>query len=326
MKVAVDAMGGDYAPREVVAGGLDAARGDPSLHVVLVGQTDAVEAEIRACGGAPSNLTVHHAADVVDMGDKPVESLKRKPDCSILRTVQLVATRQADSCVAAGSTGAAVAAAMMTLPRLPGVRRPGIAVPIPARNRAGVCLLVDAGANPECRPVHLLQYGVMGSNYYRLMYGEAEPRVALVSIGEEESKGNLLVKESTRLLKRAAVRFSGNAEGKDLFRGNCDVAVADGFVGNIILKTAEGMAEFFFGLLKEILPGDPRPVLGALARRTDYAEFGGAPLLGMDGVVFISHGRSDRRAIANAIRAAARSVSANVRGELTRGLTDEGGE
>jgi len=302
-------MGGDFAPKEVVAGSLDAARGDAALEVILVGRAEEVEAAAHEAGGLPRNARIVHAPDVIGMGETPVDALKRKPGASILRTMQIVASRDAESCVAAGSTGAAVAAAMMCLSRLKGVKRPGIAVPFPAANRSGVCLVIDVGANPSCRPDHLLQYGVMGSNYYRAMYQEPSPRVALLSIGEEEGKGNLLVKEASKLLKAAPVRFLGNAEGKDLFRGACDVAVTDGFVGNILLKAVEGVGEFLMDLLAKALPKENRGILADLARRVDYAEFGGAPLLGMEGMVMIAHGRSDRRAIANAVRAAGRAGS-----------------
>lgn len=307
MRVAVDAMGGDFAPREVVAGAVAAAREDRGLEVLLVGKEPRVRAELAALPDVPDRVRVIDAPDVIEMADSPVESLKKRPGSSILRAMRLVAEGEASSCVAAGSTGAAVAAAMMCLPRLKGVKRPGIAVPFPASNRTGACLVIDVGANPACRPEHLLQYAVMGSNYFRAAFGEPAPRVALLSIGEEEGKGNQLVKDATRLLKSAPIRFIGNAEGKDLFRGGCEVAVTDGFVGNIILKSTEGFAEFLLSLLKEKLPPEHRAILGELARRVDYAEFGGAPLLGMAGTVMICHGRSDRRAIANAVRAAARA-------------------
>jgi glycerol-3-phosphate acyltransferase PlsX len=212
----------------------------------------------------------------------------------------------------------------MTLKRLPGVRRPGIAVPMPAHNAHGVCLLIDAGANPACRPHHLHQYAIMGANYYREIFEEESPRVSLVSIGEEETKGTNLTKEAAKLLRGSALNFVGNMEGRDLFGGACEVAVADGFVGNIILKSAEGFAEMLLGMIHEVLAGSSPEALRDIARRMDYAEFGGAPLLGVDGIVMICHGRSDRRAIANAIRACTRAVAHNLNENIVRGLTSEG--
>ena len=323
MRVAVDAMGGDHAPREVVAGGIDAARSEPDSSVLLVGDREAIERELAVAGGAPANVRIVHASQQIGMGDSPVEALKRNPDASILRTVQLIAAGEADACIAAGSTGAAVAAAMMALPRLPGVKRPAIAVPFPARNRHGVCLLLDVGANPACRPSHLYQYAIMGANYFRSVFGEQNPRVALVSIGEEEAKGNQLVKETTKLLRGSAVNFVGNAEGRDLFGGACEVGVTDGFVGNVILKAAEGFAEVVLGMVADLVREHNPALLKDLARKVDYAEYGGAPLLGVQGIVMICHGRSDRRAIANAIRVGARAVARHVNADIVRGLTTE---
>ena len=323
MRVAVDAMGGDKAPRELVAGALEVARNDDDYEILLFGDRAQVEPELREQGGAPDNVRVIHAGEVISMGASPVEALKKNPDASILRAIQALGAGEADACVAAGNTGAAVAASMMTLKRLPGVRRPGIAVPFPARNRHGVCLLIDVGANPNCRPAHLYQYAIMGANYYRSMFGEESPRVALVSIGEEESKGTSLTKEAGELLRNGPVQFVGNAEGRDLFGGACEVGVADGFVGNIILKAAEGFAEVTLALVADLLTAANPRVLQDLARRVDYAEYGGAPLLGVDGVVMICHGRSDRRAIANAIRAARRAVKEHINANIIEGLSHE---
>ncbi|MCZ6785710.1 MAG: phosphate acyltransferase PlsX [Planctomycetota bacterium] len=322
MRIAVDAMGGDHAPHEVVAGALDAARHNKAIEVILVGDETSIRREFDQQGGAPGNVRVVHASDVVGMTESPVEAIKKRPDTSILRTIQQMHEGHADACIAAGSTGAAVAASMMTLSRLPGVRRPGIAVPFPARNRHGVCLLLDVGANPNCRPVHLAQYAVMGASYFRAMFDEAEPRVALVSIGEEESKGTELVKNAARVMRKEPLNFVGNVEGRDLFGGACEVAVTDGFVGNIILKAAEGFAEVLLGIVGELADSNPA-MLKDLARRVDYAEFGGAPLLGIDGIVLICHGRSDRRAIANAVRAAAKAVTLDINAHIVAGLTEE---
>lgn len=324
MRVAVDAMGGDHAPAALVAGALDAAKGAPEVGIDLVGRSADLEEEVERLGGAPGHVAVVHADQVVEMGDSPVEALRRRPESSILKALQRMQQGKADAVVSAGSTGAAVAASMMVLGRLPGVRRPGIAVPIPARNAHGVCLLIDAGANPNCRPHHLFQYGVMGANYYAKIFGAESPRVALVSIGEEDAKGNTLTRDAAKLFRESPVRFVGNVEGRDLFGGACEVAVADGFVGNIILKASEGCAEMVFGMFSEALGSRNPEALRKVMGQVDYAEWGGAPLLGVNGVVVISHGRSDRRAIANAIRVAARAVNQHLNETIVRGLSRAG--
>jgi len=323
VRVAVDAMGGDHAPRELVAGALEAVRADEALTVLLVGPEDRLRAELAEAGdgsaaGGPDRVSIVHAGDVIGMDAKPVEALRAHPDASILRAMGLVAKGEADGVVAAGSTGAAVAAATLSLKRLPGVRRPGIAVPLPASNEKGVCLLIDAGANPNGRAHHLAQYAVMGANFYREVYGLDDPRVGLVSIGEEETKGIHLTRDAAQLLRAdEQVRFIGNIEGRGLFGGACEVAVADGFVGNIILKSAEGLAEMLLGTLKSMLgsSGDSDRL-----RQFDYAENGGAPMLGVDGAVMICHGRSDRRAIRNAVLNCARAIDHHVNDKIVAGL------
>jgi len=320
LRLAVDAMGGDHAPRELVAGAVEAARRDSDIEILLVGREDEIRAELDGHGDVPSTVRVVHAKDVVSMAEKPVEALKRSPDTSILKAMRLVAEREADAVIAAGSTGAVVAACAFALKRLPGVRRPGIAVPFPARNDKGVTLLIDAGANPQCRPIHLAQYAVMGQNYYRSVWGVEKPRVGLVSIGEEETKGNAFTKESAEAIRATDVTFVGNVESRSLFSGECEVAVADGFVGNIILKAAEGTAELLLGKVKSAIGAKDPDTFRAVAREFDYAEFGGAPLLGVDGTVIVCHGRSDRRAIMNAIVVAARAIAGHVNERIVAGL------
>jgi glycerol-3-phosphate acyltransferase PlsX len=312
MRVAVDAMGGDHAPRAVVSGCLQAARDEPEHEILLVGRRAPVAAEIDAQGGA-SNITVVDAGEAVPMDEPPVEALKRRPDASILQALRLVGRGEADAVVSAGSTGATVAAALLTLKALPGVGRPGIAVPLPSRNRRGVCLLLDAGANPDSRAQHLRQYAFMGVNYYRRAYGVESPRVALISMGEEEHKGTRLTREVTGLLRGSPLEFVGNVEARGLFGGACEVAVADGFVGNLILKTVEGLGELLLAKRGENLAQ-------SIAKEIDYAEFGAAPLLGVDGCVMICHGRSRERAIANAIRAAVRVIGQRVHESILDGL------
>jgi glycerol-3-phosphate acyltransferase PlsX len=312
-------MGGDHAPHEVVAGALTAAHAENSLEILIVGQQDRLESELESQGGAPDNLSVVHAPDAIAMGESPVEAVKKRPEASILVACGLVREGRAQALIAAGSTGATVAACAMKLKRLKGVRRPGIAVPMPSGNRHGITLLMDAGANPACRPHHLQQYAVMGANYYREMWGEKNPRVALVSIGEEDTKGTSLTKEAATLLRETDVNFVGNVE--QIFSDRCEVALADGFVGNIVLKTAEAVGEMVFGMLAEVVAGSDPVAFKNIASRMDYAEFGGAPLLGVDGTVLICHGRSDRKAIANAIRAGARAVGHHVNDNIVKGLT-----
>ena len=320
MRIAIDAMGGDFAPREVVAGALIAARDRVAREILLVGRRNEVEAEIEAQGGAPANISVVDAPDVIEMAASPVEALKRTPGASILVALQQLRLDNADAVLAAGSTGAAVAASMMVLKRLKGVKRPGIAIPLPSNNAHGVGLLLDAGANPNCRPRNLLQYAVMGTAYYRQVFGEENPRVGLVSIGEEETKGNALTKDAAKLLRHSGLNFVGNVESRNVFGGACDVAVCDGFVGNIILKTAEGVVELMMGMTAEVLKDRDPQALHSVAKRLDYAEFGGAPLLGFERLVTICHGRSDRRAISNAIRASARAVDKHMGDRIIEGL------
>jgi glycerol-3-phosphate acyltransferase PlsX len=318
-------MGGDHAPQELVAGGVDAARQDPAIEVVLVGREDAIRAELAKHEDVPANICTFHASEVVSMDDKPVEALKARPDSSILRALQIVRAGEADAVVGAGSTGAVVAASTMSLKRLRGVRRPGIAVPFPARNETGVALLLDAGANPNCRAHHLAQYAVMGANYFESVWGVKNPRVGLVSIGEEDTKGNTLTKEAAERIRATDVNFVGNVEGRGLFGGDIDVAVTDGFVGNIILKSAEGVAELLLGRVKSVVgKSDPKTFMD-IAKSFDYAEFGGAPLLGVDGTVIVCHGRSDRRAICNAILVASRAVARHVNEQIVAGLSGKSG-
>ncbi|MHC4450411.1 MAG: phosphate acyltransferase PlsX [Planctomycetota bacterium] len=323
MRLAVDAMGGDHAPKELVAGAIEAARKDAAIEILLVGREDEVRAELEQHSDVPASLSVVHAAGVISMNEKPVEALKRSPDASILKAMRLVGDHEADAVIAAGSTGAVVAACTFALKRLPGVRRPGIAVPFPARNEKGVALLLDAGANPNSRPNHLAQYAVMGKNYYESVWGTTNPRVGLVSIGEEDSKGNAFTKESAEAIRNTHVNFIGNVESNGMFSGACEVAVADGFVGNIILKTAEGTAELLLGRVKGAIGATNPKAFMSVARSFDYAEFGGAPLLGVDGTVIVCHGRSDRRAISNAILVAARAVAGHVNEHIVAGLSEQ---
>jgi len=318
LRVAVDAMGGDYAPREIVGGALQAAM-DLGVEVLLVGPTNQIERELQALGGGALPVRVVEAPEVIDMGEAPAMALRRKRQASILVAVETLRRGDADAVVGAGNTGAAMAASLLRLGRIEGIDRPAIAAVLPTlRGRA---ILVDVGANVDCRPKHLLQFAVMGSVYANRVLGIAEPRVALMSNGTEDTKGNEVVIRAAELLRVSGLRFTGNIEGRDFFGGVADVAVCDGFVGNLLLKFGEGLALGIFTLLREELSRGllvrlgvalATPRLRALARRMDYTEYGGAPLLGVNGICIITHGSSKAKAIRNSIALAADSVRARM--------------
>jgi len=330
LRLAIDAMGGDYAPREVVRGVVaarDLLAGD---EMILVGDEATVRAELQAVGASPQRLTVVHASQQVGMAEPPVEAIRRKPDSSMRRATELMARGEADAVVGAGNTGAFVAAAHMVVKRLPGIRRPGISVVFPTFH--GPVVLIDVGANVDSRPIHLLQYGLMADIYARQVIGAEKPRVGILSIGEESEKGNILAREAGELLAKSALNFCGNAEGRDLFNGRFDVVVCDGFVGNIVLKCIEGLVENMFQvIMQEVKSLDPAvmvklgPVLKELQRRHDSEEYGGAPLLGVDGTVIICHGNSKARAITNACRAAATCVQMQVNRMIVEVVAHAGG-
>jgi glycerol-3-phosphate acyltransferase PlsX len=316
-------MGGDHAPAAVVAGALAALEADPGLEVALVGGEEAIR---RAAGGRalPERARIVPAAEAIEMGEHPVEALRRKKDTSIGRALALVRAGEAEAFFSAGNTGACVAAASLALKRTPGVRRPAIAVQFPTPR--GVTVLMDAGANLAAKPIDLLQCAAMASVYAREMLGVVEPTVGVLNIGAEEGKGGELVREAARLLKQApGIVFRGFVEGHDIFRGTTDVVVCEAFVGNAVLKVAEGIGETLIprirAALEEHLAGAISPealarALGALAQQADYAEYGGAPLLGVDGVVLIGHGRSSEKAIRNGIRVAARSAARDLSAKI----------
>ncbi|MCE9635358.1 MAG: phosphate acyltransferase PlsX [Planctomycetes bacterium] len=324
-RVAVDAMGGDHAPREVVLGVLEAIQRDPGLEVLLVGQESRVREHLPA-GEPPARVTLIHAADVVEMHESPVEALRRKPDNSIAKAIGLVTQKRADAFVSAGNTGGCVAAATFLVPRLPHCRRAGIAAPFPTRT--GHCVVMDVGANIQCKPIHLVQYAVMAAAYAKDVIGIANPRVAVLSVGGEEGKGSPLVKDVFAALKvHKGVNFIGNVEGQHVFSGDAEVIVCEGFTGNVILKAAEGMSEAFLHILlaelRDALGGENpavQKVITDLRRKTDYEAYGGAPLLGHEGGVFISHGRSKARAIKNAVLAAGSYVDHQVNIHITEAL------
>ncbi|MBL7115575.1 MAG: phosphate acyltransferase PlsX [Kiritimatiellae bacterium] len=316
MRIAVDAMGGDHAPREIVKGAVKAARGLKGVsRIILVGDEQAIRKELALHGAIPDLIEVMHASDVVAMDEAPAQAVRRKKDSSIGRAVDLVKAGEADAVVSAGNTGAVVVAATLKLRTLAHIERPAIATIMPTANRRAV--LVDAGANTDCTPKMLTQFAVMGSVYARVILGQKSPIVGLLSIGGEASKGNEITKETFRMLSDSPLNFCGNVEGHDLFEGHTDVVVCDGFVGNVVLKTCESTAKAMAHWLKQEFTRTPWRTLGALMlkgavrdmkKKTDPELQGGAPLLGAKGVCIITHGSSSYRAIYHAIRVAAESV------------------
>jgi len=331
MRIGVDAMGGDLAPAEQVAGAL-AARELLSAddQIVLYGRRAEIAAHLD--GDSAAQIAVVDCPDAIGMSESPVEALRAKPDSSLVCLARAHKAGEIDAMISAGNTGACVAAAQMYLRRLAGVHRPGIAIIVPTFH--GPVVLCDVGANVNCRPVHLLQYGIMAGIYLSRVAGVASPRVGLMSIGEEDTKGNVLVRKTHELFRqRPDVRFVGNVEGRDLFRNSCEVVVCEGFVGNVCLKLMEGLAEGLFkALARELARGEDPAVamkaqrgLGALATRYDYNEYGGAPLLGVNGICIICHGSSNARAFYNAIRVAREFATQGVNERITTQLTQHAG-
>jgi len=317
-RIVLDAMGGDNAPGEPVAGALMAA-GVLGVEVILVGRKDAIEPELRGTGDI-RDVRLVEAPDVIEMDEHATDAVRAKPLSSINVGLQMVKRGEADAFVTAGNTGATMAAALLTLGRVKGIGRPALATIFPAAD-GKLTRLLDVGANADCRPIHLVQFAHMGSAYMERMFGRQRPRVALLSIGEEETKGNQLTLEVHQLLRGSRLNFIGNVEGKDLPRGLADVVVMDGFTGNVVLKTAEGIAELLFTELRKAVELTPwnkaaglvlMSELRKVKRRLDYAEYGGAQLIGVDGVVVIGHGRSNARAIYNALKAARDAVQNGV--------------
>lgn len=312
MRVALDAMGGDFAPAVTVEGAVDTVNETTDIDIILVGDETSIGKELSSKKYPPGRLQIKHASQIVGMDEVPLAALRKKKDSSIKRAVELVKNDEADAVVSAGHSGVVMATAFIMLGASKGVDRPAIATIMPTLKNPLV--LLDVGANVDSSPQHLLQFALMGDAYCREMFGIKEPKIALLSIGEEDIKGNLLTKEAFKLLRDAGVNFTGNIEGKDIFTGNADVVVCDGFVGNIVLKTGEGLADAIMKMLKMEIANLAtgrlgyllmKPALRNFKKRVDYAEYGGAPLLGINGTCIISHGRSSSKAIRNAIKVAA---------------------
>ncbi|MBI1869659.1 MAG: phosphate acyltransferase PlsX [Chlamydiae bacterium] len=326
MSIAIDAMGGDYAPKEIVEGTILAAETIRDRILILVGDPKRIHEFISPQRAKELNIEIHPASEVIHMHETPVAGLRKKKDASITRAVELVKKGQAEAVVSAGNTGACVAATKLKLRFLKGIDRPAIATIMP--NLSGTNILIDAGATVDCKPHHLIQFAVMGMCYAKYALKKENPRIGLLNVGEEESKGNDLSKETFKILRKTALNFVGNVEGRDLFRNIADVIVTDGFVGNVALKATEGSARLIQNLLKQEFVKSWTLKIGALLvkkafdglkRRFDYAEYGGAPLLGIDGICIISHGRSNAKAIKNAIRVADECIQ----NKVNRHIEDE---
>lgn len=331
MRIALDMMGGDHAPQVNLEGAVAALESCSDLHLVLVGPVDAIGHDFVGLEDT-SRVTRVESNGYVGMDEKPVEALRAKPDASIAVCWKLLASREVDAVISAGNTGAVVAAGLRTRLYLNGVKRPGIAVPLPTAN--GHCVLMDAGANPACRAEHLYQYAQMGAIYAKaLLELDRTPRVGVVNIGGEIGKGNDLVNETHALITQSASDgklvgdYVGNVEGRELFAGEADVVICDGFVGNVLLKATEGMAALMMQKFGEhavgalgIEPEQAKSLLGKFARNYRYNEVGGAPLLGVDGLCMISHGSSDADAIKNALLMAVRLGQANINEQIVAAL------
>ena len=332
MKIAVDAMGGDFAPEQIVLGSIDAAR-EFNCEIVLVGDETKIKAVLdQNAEWQNLNISIFHAADVIEMDEHPGAAVRRKKDSSIVVATRLVKEGVCDAVLSAGSTGAAVAAALFGLGRISGIDRPTIATPMPSVN--GVTLLLDSGANVDSKPKNLLQSAIMGSIYSEYVFGIDRPRVGLLNIGEEDTKGNEQALATYPLLKELkTINFIGNAEGRDIPKGTVDVVVCDGFVGNVVLKFGEGLAKTFIRLIKDAIKNGNifakigalllAPTLKKLGKKVDYAEYGGAPLLGVDGCFIICHGSSNAKAIKSAIAVANEYVTKNVLEHIRENIAKE---
>lgn len=328
MKVALDAMGGDHAPQACVEGAVLALCEFRNLEkLFLVGDEAGIRAELDKHRCNDPRIEIVHTTQVVEMSESAVDAVRRKKDSSISRAVDLVKHGQADAVVSAGHTGAAVAATTIKLRTLEGVDRPGIAAVIPTETN--LCVLIDAGANIDARPEHMLQYAIMGAVFSRYVLGFENPAIGLMSIGGEDVKGSEFTKEIFKLLRSSGLNFRGNIEGHDLFQNPVEVVLCDGFIGNVVLKSCEATAEAVFHWLKNELKKTPLRLAGAvmakgafqaIKKRTNYEEYGGSPLLGVDGICIIAHGSSSPKAIKNAIRVALESIQTRINPRIVEEL------
>lgn len=326
MRIAIDAMGGDRAPLVNVLGTLRASELLPEHSFILVGKREAI---LQCAVLLPPSVSIVDAREAIGMDEKPTEALRAKRGASIVVAMELLGSGEADAVVSAGNTGAVIGAAHLHLERLPGIRRPGIGVPFPTRD-GRICTLIDAGANPDPKPEDLVQYASMASVYARILFKHPNPAVGLLNVGSEETKGNALVKQTKPLLEEAPINFVGSVEGRDIWNGVCDVVVCDGFTGNAVLKACEGMAYTIVELVKKHTRRRLSWLVGALLCRKlfkavadviDCAEYGGAPLLGFNGVCIICHGASDQKAVSNAIRVAIQFLEARINEQIVESFS-----
>jgi len=326
--VAVDAMGGDNSPRHEVDGAVKAAR-RWQIPIVLVGQSEIVAEELAKHDTQGLDIRIEHASEVVGMQDSASDAVRKKKDSSIRVSFNMVKEGRVNAVVSTGNSGATMAAGMFVLKRIPGIDRPAIATLVP--NLEDQTLVLDVGGNVDCKPPHLVQFALMGSVYAAQMLGKTTPRVGLLSNGSEESKGNELTREANQILKRTSLNYVGYTEGRDIYNANVDVVVCDGFVGNVVLKVSEGLAEAIGSILREEFSSRflsklgyllARPALKAFKKKVDYAEYGGAPLLGVQGTVMICHGSSNPQAIMNAIKMAHDSETHQVISKMSERLEE----
>ncbi|MCF8055560.1 MAG: phosphate acyltransferase PlsX [Desulfocapsa sp.] len=330
MRIALDAMGGDHGPDEKIAGAIQALE-ETDLLLTLVGDEQAIRScldRMAPAENVSARIQIVHSSEVVEMRESPVDAIRKKKNSSVMLAFDLVKKGQADAAVSAGNSGATMAAAVRKLGRLPNVSRPGIASVFPTLKNPVV--MMDVGANVDCRPQHLFQFALMASSFARVFDIES-PRVGLLSIGEESGKGNQLVKEAYAMLDSSSLNFIGNVEGRDIFQGDVDVIVCDGFVGNICLKVSEGLVEAVIQMIRQGVMGSfaakigyllARPVFRRLKKRVDYAEYGGAPLLGINGTGIICHGKSSSMAIKNAIIEAQKIVDNKVNDRIAASIAE----
>lgn len=329
--VAIDAMGGDHGPHVTVPAALDALKRDDNINIVLVGLTEAIEAELKAHKAkVGTRLRIHHASEVVTMDESPQSAMKNKKDSSMRVAINLVKSGEANACVSAGNTGALMATARFVLKTLPGIDRPAIAATLPTQH--GVVYMLDLGANADCTPEHLLQFAIMGAMLVSCVEHKERPTVGLLNIGSEDIKGNEVVKQAGELLRASHLNFYGNVEGNDIYKGTTDLIVCDGFVGNVALKTSEGLAQMMSRFLTQefkrnwftkLMALCAMPVLKAFKRRVDPRRYNGASFLGLRGIVVKSHGGADRFAFDNAIQSAVAESRSGVLRRITEQLEIE---
>jgi len=328
LRIALDAMGGERGPEEMVTGAIQAVE-ESDLDVVLIGDENILNTILQNQPQVSSRLHIVHASQTVSMHESPFEAIRRKKDSSIIRAFELIKDGDADGVVSAGNSGATMASAIKLLGRLEKIARPGIASIFPTLKKPLV--MMDVGANVDCRPQHLFQFGVMGAAFSDNLFKISKPSIGLLSIGEEGGKGNVLVKKAHELFSKSSLNFIGNVEGRDIFQGDVDVIVCDGFVGNVCLKVSEGLAEAIISMLRTEMSKSlmakigyllAKQAFGNFGKRVDYAEYGGAPLLGVNGTGIICHGRSNAKAIKNAIKVAAEMIRGRVNGHIVQMLSE----